>query len=107
MTTDDQTSACGEFRETIMTEQQLGELADRARLEGQHTVVTRQGKPAAVMVPVDWYRTAQALKDAVLALLRDADGRRLPRETQLRVGDITSALGESMISQLGSEAPEG
>lgn len=33
----------------------LGEVIDRARLAGQFTVITRQGKAAAVVVSVDWY----------------------------------------------------
>jgi antitoxin (DNA-binding transcriptional repressor) of toxin-antitoxin stability system len=33
----------------------LGDLADRARIAGQCTMITRQGKPAAVLVPVGWY----------------------------------------------------
>ena len=31
----------------------LGEIVDRARLAGQPTLITRQGKPAAVVVPLD------------------------------------------------------
>lgn len=33
----------------------LGGIVDRARLKGEHTVITRAGKPAAVVVPVEWY----------------------------------------------------
>lgn len=38
----------------------LGGIVDRARLKGEHTVITRAGKPAAVVVPVDWYEKAKA-----------------------------------------------
>jgi prevent-host-death family protein len=38
----------------------LGEIVDRARLADQFTVITRQGKPAAVVVNVDWYETVKA-----------------------------------------------
>lgn len=86
--------------------QQLGELVDRARLAGHHTLVTRQGKPAAVIVPVGWHRAAQAFTTAVLALARDADGRWRPGEAQIRVGDLVSAVGEPVIGQLGTEVPE-
>lgn len=34
----------------------LGEIVDRARLADQATLITRQGKPAAVVVNVEWYR---------------------------------------------------
>jgi prevent-host-death family protein len=40
----------------------LGEIVDRARLAGEPTLITRQGKAAAVVVPVGWYeRARQAL----------------------------------------------
>jgi prevent-host-death family protein len=32
----------------------LGEVVDRARFADQFTVITRQGKPAAVVVSVEW-----------------------------------------------------
>jgi prevent-host-death family protein len=38
---------------------QLGEIVDRARLAGTPTTITRQGKPAAVIVPFEWYKDAQ------------------------------------------------
>ena len=40
---------------------QLGEIVDRARYTGEATLLTRQGKPAAIVVPVDWYEQAKAL----------------------------------------------
>lgn len=36
----------------------LGEIVDRARLADQATLITRQGKPAAVVINVDWYEQA-------------------------------------------------
>jgi prevent-host-death family protein len=39
----------------------LGEIVDHARIAGEHTTITRQGKPGAVMVPVEWYEQAKAL----------------------------------------------
>jgi prevent-host-death family protein len=38
----------------------LGEIVDKARLAGQPTLVTRQGKRAAVVVSADWYERAKA-----------------------------------------------
>jgi prevent-host-death family protein len=43
---------------------QIGELVDLARFAGQHTAITRHGKPAAVIVGSVWY-------DAVVSLMRD------------------------------------
>jgi prevent-host-death family protein len=43
---------------------QLGEIVDRARFTGEATLLTRKGKPAAVVVPVDWYERAKATIEA-------------------------------------------
>ena len=37
----------------------LGDLIDRARLVGEPTLITRYGRPAAVVVSEDWYRLAE------------------------------------------------
>lgn len=39
----------------------LGEIVDRARLADQATLITRQGKPAAVVVNAEWFEDARAL----------------------------------------------
>jgi prevent-host-death family protein len=39
----------------------LGDVVDLARIAGQPTLITRQGKPAAVVVSVDWYEQPKAL----------------------------------------------
>ena len=36
----------------------LGDLVDRARLVGEPTLITRYGRPAAVVVGADWFRKA-------------------------------------------------
>jgi prevent-host-death family protein len=56
----------------------IGEIADRARVGGEHTLITRQGKPAAVVVPADWHaavtvliaelETLEAYRDRMAAL---------------------------------------
>jgi prevent-host-death family protein len=38
----------------------LGDVVDKARFTGEPTVITRQGKPAAVIVGVDWFEQARA-----------------------------------------------
>lgn len=50
----------------------LGEIVDLARLAGQPTEITRQGKPAAVVVPVDWYRSFVSARQDVAASAREA-----------------------------------
>lgn len=37
----------------------LGDLIDRARLAGEPTLITRYGRPAAVVVSEHWYREAE------------------------------------------------
>ena len=39
----------------------LGEIVDRARLADQTTLIPRQGKPAAVVISIEWYEQARAL----------------------------------------------
>ena len=38
----------------------LGEVVDRARFSGEPTTVTRNGKPAAVVVSHEWFERATA-----------------------------------------------
>lgn len=57
--------------ETVQIEEArkvLGELVDRARLAGEPTMILRNRRPGAVLVPVGWYEDAQA------ALRSAADG---------------------------------
>ena len=37
----------------------LGDLVDRARLGGEPTLITRYGRPAAVVVSQEWYQEAE------------------------------------------------
>jgi prevent-host-death family protein len=53
---------------------QLGEIVDRARLADQHTLITRQGKPGAVVVSAEWYEQAQALVGDAKGRDRAAEG---------------------------------
>ena len=39
----------------------LGPIVDRARLAGHPTVITRNGKPAAMVIPLSWYEQFKAL----------------------------------------------
>jgi prevent-host-death family protein len=54
----------------------LGELVDRARLAGEPTLIMRNRRPGAVLVPVDWYEEAQAALDSA------ADGSVTDREAR-------------------------
>jgi prevent-host-death family protein len=39
----------------------LGEIVDRAAYADEHFVITRNGKPRAVIVGVEWFEAAKAL----------------------------------------------
>ena len=42
----------------------LGDIINRARIAGERTVITRNGTPAVVVVPVEWYlKVRQAMGD--------------------------------------------
>jgi prevent-host-death family protein len=65
---------------------QLGEIVDKARFTGEPTTITRQGKPAAVVVSSDWLANVAALLDDLEAVaeyshwslaLRSGAGRRI------------------------------
>jgi prevent-host-death family protein len=53
----------------------LGEVVDLARLAGEPTMITRNNKPAAVVVSADWYQIASEALDSALPRLR---GQRRP-----------------------------
>ena len=38
----------------------LGGIVNRALIAGEHTLITRAGKPAAIIVPVEWHEKAVA-----------------------------------------------
>lgn len=42
----------------------LGEIVDRARFASEHVLITRSGKPAAVIVSAEWYEQARAAAGA-------------------------------------------
>jgi prevent-host-death family protein len=66
---------------------QLGEIVDRARLGGQHTIITRQGRPAAAVVGYDWLRGVAALIEDAAALEEYRE-----RAAALRVGRRAASL---------------
>jgi prevent-host-death family protein len=54
----------------------LGELVDRARLAGEPTMILRNRRPGAVLVPVSWYEeAAAALSDGPVTAQETTDER--------------------------------
>jgi prevent-host-death family protein len=65
---------------------QLGEIVDRARLAKEHTSITRQGKPAAVIVNSDWYAAVTELLDDMETL--ESSGERTARAYEARLSEV-------------------
>lgn len=75
------------------------DLLDEAQ-KGETAEISRNGKPIAALVPIEWFRNATAVGRGVHAFTHDADGNLLPGETQLPVGELRSAIGDAAISEL-------
>jgi prevent-host-death family protein len=45
---------------SIVEARNLGPVVDRVRLQGKHIELTRNGKPAAIVVPVEWWLAVAA-----------------------------------------------
>lgn len=45
---------------------ELGKRVDAAFFAGEVTVVTKNGEPRAVLVPYEWYRAAEAQRQAMV-----------------------------------------
>lgn len=43
----------------------VGAALDRVRVGGKHILATRNGKPAAVLVPFDWWQIVNGVTPAV------------------------------------------
>jgi prevent-host-death family protein len=64
----------------------LGLLVDKARLAGEPTLITRQGKPAALIVGAEWFDDVLALLEDVAALEAFRARARVLREGRRAVG---------------------
>lgn len=51
----------------------LGEIVDKARIAGEHTRITRQGKAAATVSPVGWHDAAAEAFTVISLMLEDKD----------------------------------
>jgi prevent-host-death family protein len=80
------------------------ELLNEVEHGGAHVTILRYDTPAAVMVPVSWYRRMLAVKRGVLAFTRDSDTAHwLPGETELPVGELLAAISDAGLSVLDEE----
>lgn len=52
----------------------LGDIVDRARLRYEPTVITRNGKPAAIVTNVEWHEKAKQLIAHVEAQVMGQNG---------------------------------
>ena len=76
----------------------LGEIVDRARLAGQPTVITRQGRVAAIVVSAYWYSDALGYIELTLNHYRDREDIRVVvdalRELAARSADRRPGRGQ-------------
>jgi prevent-host-death family protein len=67
---------------------QLGEIVNRAHFAERHTLITRQGKPVAVVVNADWYSAVSERPEDLAGKEinhRDGDPRNLdPSNLEIR-----------------------
>lgn len=81
-----------EFRSNLA--EVLSDVADRR----DHVVVTRNGRPAAVLVPIDEYEaleeTAEILSDAETMSALEAGLDELTRDETVELGDLRRELAE-------------
>ena len=82
----------------------LRELLNEIERDGAHITILRYQTPATVMVPVDWYRNANAVYRGVLAFTHDTDGHTLPDDSELPIGELHSAIGEAALDELKKHA---
>jgi len=88
-----QTVPVGEFRRNLS--RLLSDVADRR----DHVLVTRNGRPAAVLVPIDEYEvleeTAEILSDPETVAAIEVGLAELAREETVTLEDLRSELDES------------
>jgi len=65
----------------------LGDIVDRARPAGQSTVITRHGKPAAVLMSAGDGRRLAAIRDVLARFDWEHDDRQLALERIERIAD--------------------
>jgi prevent-host-death family protein len=83
------------------------DLLDEVEHGGAHVTVMRYDTPAVVVVPVDWYRNANAVYKGVYAFTHDTDGGMLPDDSELPIGELHSAIGEAALAEIKkAAAPE-
>jgi antitoxin (DNA-binding transcriptional repressor) of toxin-antitoxin stability system len=76
------------------------ELLNAVEHNGEQITVLRYDIPAAVVVPVEWYRNALAVGLGVRAFTHDTDGHRLPGDSELPVGELLRLIGDEAIKEL-------
>ncbi len=86
-----------EFRSNLA--ELLSDVADRR----DHVVVTRNGRPAAALVPIDEYQaleeTAEILSDAATLTALQAGLDELARGDTIDLGDLRRELSEKRTSR--------
>lgn len=70
----------------------LGDLVDGARLKGDQYIISKKGKPAAAIVPIEVVQKHEEAKAALLRLIEDVHERTRGKKTEEIEGMIDEAV---------------
>lgn len=73
---------------------------------GEPVGVTRYGKRIAVVMPASRYAEAMGVWGGVHAATLGSDGKPLPNDATITVGELHSAIGEATLAELKAQSPE-
>ena len=76
----------------------LGEVVDRARIADQFTTITRQGKPAGVVVSVDWLERTRAALAAFAGSDDPPVSAREVRKHVVHLGGLLDGMRKIMLT---------
>lgn len=70
----------------------LGDLVDGARLKGDQYIISKKGKPAAAIVPIEVVQKHEEAKGALLQLIEEVHERARGKKTEEIEGMIDEAV---------------
>lgn len=70
----------------------LGDLVDSARLKGDHYIISKKGKPAAALVPLEIVQKHEESKKTLLRLIEDVHDKNRGKKAE----EIESIIDEAI-----------
>ncbi|MDA8077716.1 MAG: type II toxin-antitoxin system Phd/YefM family antitoxin [Nitrospiraceae bacterium] len=70
----------------------LGDLVDSARMKGDQFIISKKGKPAAALVPIEVAQKHEEAKMALLKLIEEVHERNKGKKTEEIEGIIDEAV---------------